>query len=242
LIACRVLESELAVLTREAPHLVRQEFLALGLHERPAQLRTALADALARAEADPAVEAVVLAYGLCGLATAGLAPRRCPLVIPRAHDCITLLLGSRERYAACMRAEPGTYWFSPGWLRAGRNIGPERDASLLLEYTGRYGAGPAADLVAFERECLAHHTCGAYVDLGLGDHRDDLRQVEHCTQAMGWRYVRHAGDPALLRALLHGPWDEARFLTVQPGARIAHAIDDRIVRAVPLPAGPARPP
>jgi hypothetical protein len=47
---------------------------------------------------DPARhEAVLLGYGLCNNGVVGLhAP--VPLVISRAHDCITLLLGSRERY------------------------------------------------------------------------------------------------------------------------------------------------
>src|SRR5512133_3659931 len=81
LIACRVLETELAHFLPQASHVVGTEFLDVGLHDRPGFLRTALDAALARAEDDPAVEAVALVYGVCGLGTVGLRPARCPLVI-----------------------------------------------------------------------------------------------------------------------------------------------------------------
>ena len=32
---------------------------------------------------------------------------------------------------------------------------------------------------------------------------------------------------------MDGPWDEARFLTVPPGNRIAASFDDGIIKAVP---------
>ena len=41
---------------------------------------------------------MVLAYGLCGGVTAGLHAGSITLVIPRAHDFITIFLGSRDRY------------------------------------------------------------------------------------------------------------------------------------------------
>ena len=43
------------------------------------------------------IEAIVLAYGLCGRGTAGLRPLRHKLVIPRAHDCITVFMGNCKR-------------------------------------------------------------------------------------------------------------------------------------------------
>ena len=58
-------------------------------------------------------DAVVMVYGLCGRATAGITARDVPVVIPRAHDCITLFLGSRARYSEQHENQPGTYWYSP---------------------------------------------------------------------------------------------------------------------------------
>jgi len=239
LIACRVLEAEITALAQGAAHIVRREFFEIGLHDQPTGLRSLLAGAIGRAEDDPGVRQVVLGYGLCGLALMDLAPRRCPLVVPRAHDCITLYLGSKERYAAQMRDEPGTYWYSPGWNRARRVPGPEREAMLRAEYTAKFGAEEAEALIDVECDAFAQHTTAGYTDLGLpGDDRD-RRYAEECAKSLGWRFQRHAGDSTLLRDLLHGPWDSERFLVVQPGERIAHTADATIVKAVP--AGAAAP-
>jgi len=55
-------------------------------------------------------DAIVLAHGLCGEATAGLRAGSIPLVVPRSHDCITIFLGSRDRYTTEFTGNPGTYW------------------------------------------------------------------------------------------------------------------------------------
>ena len=232
-IACRVLEAEIAALTLGATHIVRREFFEVGLHDQPTGLRTRLAAAIERAEDDSAVRQVALVYGLCGLALVGLAPRRCPLVVPRAHDCVTLFLGSKERYAARMRDEPGTYWYSPGWNRDRRVPGPEREAKLRAEYTAKFGAEEAEALLEMERSAFAHHTSAGYVDLGLPGDDEHRRYAEQCAISLGWRFQSNAGDATLLRDLLHGPWDNERFLMVHPGERIAHAVDAAIVKAVP---------
>ncbi len=235
LIACRVLEAEIEALSKGAAHIVRREFFEIGLHDQPTRLRSLLAGAIGRAEDDPRVRQVILVYGLCGLALADLAPRRCPLVVARAHDCITLFLGSRERYAESMRDEPGTYWYSPGWNKARRVPGPEREAMLRAEYTAKFGAEEAEALLEMERSAFAQHSTAGYTDLGLPGDEEDRRYAERCARSLGWRFRGHSGDPSLLRDLLHGPWDDGRFLTVRPGERIAHTADAAIMRAVPAP-------
>ncbi len=234
LIACRVLEAEIALLADGAAPVVRREFFEIGLHDQPPVLHAHLAGAIERAEADPAVQRIVLVYGLCGLALVNLASRRCPVTVPRAHDCVTLYLGSKERYAAAMRAEPGTYWYSPGWSRARRVPGPEREAMLRAEYTTRFGEEDAAALLEIERESFALHTCAGCTDLGAAGDDGWRDYAGSCARALGWRFQHHTGDASLLRDLLHGPWDDERFLTLRPGERIAHSPDDRIVRAAPV--------
>lgn len=233
LIACRVLEQEIAAFTESATHIVRREFFPIGLHDQPTVLRTQLAEAIARAEADPAVETVVLVYGLCGLALVDLAPRRCPVVVPRAHDCVTLFLGSKERYAACMRADPGLYWYSPGWSRDKRVPGPDREAQLRTAYTEKFDAEGAEILLEMERGTFARRTGAGYTDLGLPGDDQHHDYAARCAKYLGWTLTPHPGDPSLLRDLLHGPWDDARFLVVPPGRRIAFSADDAVVKAVP---------
>ena len=90
-------------------------------------------------------------------------------------------------------------------------------------------------LLEMEREAFAHHTCAGYTDFGLPGDDDQRRYAVQCAQSFGWRFEHHPGDPSLLRDLLHGPWDAARFLVVPPGRRVAQAIDARVMQDVPVP-------
>jgi hypothetical protein len=233
-ISCRVFEAELAALTVGSTHIVRHDTFEMGLHDMPDVLRARLTTAIARSEAAPEVEAIVLVYGLCGRALVDLAPQRCPLIVPRVHDCIGLFLGGNARHSACLRAEPGTYWYSPGWNRERRVAGPDREAKLREEYGRRFGSEEAEALLEMERAAFAHNTCAGYTDFRLPGDVEQERYAKQCAESLGWRFDYHPGDPTLLRDLLHGPWDDERFLIVRRGTRIAHSVDDRVIRAVPV--------
>src|SRR5690554_3489884 len=97
-ITCSVLEDEVRHFLQGLTHIVRVEQLPQGLHNEPARLRRELQAAVTRIEADPAVEAIILGYGLCSRGIEDVVTERVPMVIARAHDCITLLLGSRQAY------------------------------------------------------------------------------------------------------------------------------------------------
>jgi|GEM_PF-4114837 len=69
-----------------SPHIVDVELLERGLHDQPADLRAQLQARIDAASAE-AYDAILLAYGLCGQATAGIrAPLGgCRVVVPRAR-------------------------------------------------------------------------------------------------------------------------------------------------------------
>jgi hypothetical protein len=64
-----------------SPHIVDVELFRLGLHNEPKNLCVRLQAHIDAVQGQP-YDAVLLAYGLCGQATAGLAARDIPLVIP----------------------------------------------------------------------------------------------------------------------------------------------------------------
>ena len=61
-------------------------------------------------------------------ATAWPGWRRGPslLVLPRAHDCITLLMGSRSEFESYFQDHPGVYYRSTGWVERGADLEPLR--------------------------------------------------------------------------------------------------------------------
>jgi hypothetical protein len=128
-VGCEVLARPLYLCAARSPHVVDVSSLRPGLHDTPAELRGRL-----QAEIDatgPEYDAVVLAYGLCGGATAGLAAGEIPMVVPQAHDCSTIFLGSRDRYQAEFTADPGTYWYATDYVERGE-AGPGGARTGLL--------------------------------------------------------------------------------------------------------------
>ena len=96
LISCEVLFREMCHAVARSPHQVNVRFLSKGLHDQGgAGMRRALQQKI---DESPDCDAILLGYALCGNGLHGLEARRTPLVMPRAHDCIALLMGSRAAY------------------------------------------------------------------------------------------------------------------------------------------------
>ena len=234
-IACAVLEDETRHFARDMPHVREIVILPQGLHREPLGLQRELQAAIDRLEALPEVEAIALVYGLCSRGVENLRHERCPLVIARAHDCVTLFLGSKERYAAYASEHPGTYWYTPGWIKTGTQPGPDRAANRRAEYAGKFDADDVEYLVDMDRQGLAHYTQATYVDIGVGATAEGMAYTRNCADCLGWSFERVNGDPSLLRDLLAGHWDEQRFLVVPPRHFIRFTVADSIVEAVPEP-------
>ena len=228
LIACDVFQEELSALGGENPPWQRIDYLEMGLHDRPDDLRRQIQARITGIEADPGIHTIVLAYGLCGNGLLRIRAGRCPLVLPRAHDCISILLGGPEPHNKILQANPGTYFYSPGWVRAKRVPGPDRGDYVRELYAERYPDDPemVEELIEMDAEAFAHHSCAAYVDLTENQKAENY--CRDCARHLGWEFKRLKGDPALLRDLLRGDWDERRYLTVPPGAEIRMGTDAQL--------------
>ncbi len=194
-VLCRVLEDEIAHLARDAPQVVHLEHLPQGLHDDPPRLRVEVQAAIDRVEANTLADVIVLGYGVCSRGTEGLRTSRCRLVMPRAHDCITLLLGSKERYAKYASEHPGTYWYSPGWNRHHLPPGPERHARLLADYRARFGDDNAQYLMETEQHWFHTYDRATWVDLGLTATDADVAYTCRCANWLGWHFDQQKGNP-----------------------------------------------
>lgn len=233
LLACRVFEDEIAAHMPPGARVGPVRYFEVGLHDHPENLRRELQDAILAFDSDDTIGAVVLAYALCGRGTAGLRAGRHPLVIPRAHDCMTVFMGSKEAYAAHQSQTPDAYYFTPGWMREKRTPGPARLDSLRKEFSEKFDPDDVEFLIQSERDVWARHGRAVYMDLGT----PGSEACEACARAdaawLGWQFERLPGDPSLLRDLLAGNWNDARFQVVPPGGRLAHSPDAMIFRADP---------
>lgn len=234
-LACAVVARELARVSGDAA--VDLRLLPQGLHERPERLRAALQAEIDRLDADAAARgapaghpAIALAYGLCGTGTAGLRSARHRLVLPRAHDCATLVLGCRRRYRAAFDERPASYWCTPGWADHGALPSEARLEADERELAARHGKEAAAYLLELERAALARYARCAFVAWPGLEHRAQREAARRTAAERGWRLEELTGDPTLLADLVAGRWDE-RFLVLEPGRTAAPAADARVVVA-----------
>jgi hypothetical protein len=240
-LACEALAREAYLCAARSPHVIDVEIYRLGLHRDPADLRARLqarideaAGAVAAGEEE--WDAVVMAYGLCGKSTAGLVARGVPLVLPRAHDCITLYLGSRERYNEQFREYPGTYWYTLDYCeRSQGRVSLSADADMEMEatyeeYVEKYGEDNAEYLMEVMGAWREHYDRAAFIDMGVGETTAVVAKTQEDARNKGWAYEQLAGDLILVRRLLEGDWDED-FLVLQPGEQVTMTYDHAVVDA-----------
>ena len=134
-IACGVFEPYLEQLSSESEHHIDLKVLDAGLHSRPNDLRLLVQTEIDEASRTGGYDAVILFYGLCGRGTANLVSRDIPVIIPRAHDCITLFLGSAEAYLKQFHKNPGTFYHTLGWIDKKINPKNREAAELYHNYT-----------------------------------------------------------------------------------------------------------
>jgi hypothetical protein len=241
LIACEIFYRELCAAVAKSINQIDVEFLPKGLHDigQPG-MSARLNEALAAVDASR-YEAVLLGYALCSNGLLGLEAKKIPLIVPRAHDCITLFLGNKERYLEYFQRNPGTYFKTSGWIERGRGLAQswgesiQNQAGMTKSYEellAKYGEDNAKFL--YDQLCNMTRNYKKITFIEMGVEPDDRfeRQARSEAASLGWAYDKLQGDMSLIQDLLDAHWDENRFLTVPPGCRIAPSYDERIIKSI----------
>lgn len=235
LFSCNVFKRELEYLCPHSEHTLEVEFLELGEHAHPRELRRKLQE---RIDAVEGVDAILLGYGLCGTATEGVTARHVPLVLPRSHDCCGILLGSRKRFEELFSAMPsspfgsvgfvehGEYYFSDGEMLFGDGYDAlveqygEDDARYIWETMHPKLDGQLVPISFISSPGIPCEEAKASCRAKAEEEGREFRELD--------------GDLRLLRMLVSGEWPEEEFLTVRPGETIAQVGDwDRILKVIP---------
>jgi hypothetical protein len=245
-LACKALFRELTFLSAVSDNVIDLTCFHWGLHDIPGAIVKALQAEIDSIDSGEDIhttyppyerpfDAILLGYGLCSNGIIGLSSKHYPLVIPRAHDCITLFLGSKERYQELYdQSSGGTLWYSPGWLESAAIIGEECHNLMIKRYTDKYGEQTAREMVEnYERWQYNYTHLGLiewpeFAGLSMATRTADF--ARQSADYAGWNLLHIPGDSSLLRDFLAGNWDEERFLIVPPGAEVENSYDDKIIQ------------
>ncbi len=220
-ITCKVMQREAYFCAARSRNVVDVVLMEQGLHDEPQRLRSEVQKALDNTcdiQGRP-YDASLLGYGLCSNGIVGLSAK-IPVVVPRGHDCITLLLGSKDRYQQYFDSHRGVYWYSAGWIESGKQPSEERYQTLLRAYKAKYGDENAQYLMEVEQGWIKEYNWAAYIDWGLVDSDQYRNYTKRCAEFLNWDYDELQGDPGLMQKFVDGQWDDGEFLVVKPGQQI----------------------
>lgn len=212
-IACRVMAQELDALLPKCPPEVSIElrYMDQQLHRTPEKMPRRI-----QAEVDRVAgyaDEILLGYGLCANGIVGVSAPRQKLCVPRVHDCVALLLGSREAYQKAFKERAGTYYITPGWVQE------KKDPLGILEneYIPRLGREAAVWGI---REELAHYTHIALIETHAADSGPLRARAMENARFLGKQYTEVKGRPDYFERILFGPHTEPDFVCMEPGEPI----------------------
>jgi hypothetical protein len=243
LIGCEILFREICWAVARSTNQIDVEFMPKGLHDIGQNgMNAELTEVLGRA-AEDGYDAILFGYGLCSNGLVGLAAGKTRLVLPRAHDCITLFLGSRQRYLEYFQDHPGVYFKTSGWIERGERLtqlgadSVQKKNGMDLSYEAlveKYGEDNAKYL--WQQLCDTTKNYGqlTFIETGIEPDGRFERQTEQRAVDLGWNYEKIRGDLSLIQRLVDGPWSDDEFLVVEPGHRVAASFEEGIIQAEPV--------
>ena len=232
LICCDVFARMVCGFISGSPHIVDVEFIPMLSHNEPAKLRAELQGRIDAAVGRKKYEKLIMGFGLCGNTTSGLT---CgiPMILPRAHDCCTMFMGSKESFMSGFGGSLSARWSSNGYY----------ERSFVADTTGYYSTeltyktnAEYLKLVEDYGEDNAEYVWttmhpqieskeAVYIRIDGFEYNDSLMEYRRYVEGEGCELKVLEGDKSFIEELVNGPWDNKKFLHVAPGEKVVPIYD-----------------
>jgi hypothetical protein len=236
ILSCAVFAREVFHSAAKAKNIIDVKIIDQGLHDTGQEHMLSKIQ-LAMNEIDTKLyDAVLLGYGLCNNGLLGI-KSNLPIVIPRAHDCIAILMGSKEKYQCIFDAFPGTFYRSSGWIEQG-GYHLENSDSLTVkmgmetyeETVAKYGKENADYLFEALDSDLRNYSKLTYIDTGVFDDTEYIAEDKKFAESKNWEFEVIQGNTSIFEKMMNGEWDEEIFQVIPPGCTIGASYDEQIIK------------
>ena len=243
ILACKIFQRELSQVIPLCPNVLDITYMQQDLHSHPNLLRDALQNEINLIESGNDLhtnrihlentDAILLGYGLCSNALVGITSTRFPLVIPRAHDCITHFMGSKERYADYFEKVKGTFFYTQGWLDLGLDIGQADIERKRSEYLERFDGDEdtVEYLLEMDKEILNNYRYVTYITWPGMPNESGIAAAKKLASETGLDVLQYEGSNRLLSDFVNGNWNEEDFLILEPGQSLQPSYDSMIIKS-----------
>ncbi len=240
-IICQVFTREMEEIIARSKHTIDLEVIPMGLHSWGAEMHSFLQERVDAVD-EAGYDAILMGYALCGRGTDGLQAGKTPLVLPRAHDCIGVLMGGDPVFNAYFQVHPATYYRTPGWVEfqtAGTDLEPPFAAgrprlgerSTLQELVAVYGEENGKFLFEQFNAFRKHYTGLTYISSPVASDEASRSGARAEAAKEGWKFEEVKGTLSILERLVNGEWSGGDVLLVPPGATIRAKMGDAILDA-----------
>lgn len=238
-IGCEIIYREACKLAASSPYRIDVEFMKKGLHDlKRQQMNERIQKAIDAVPESDGYKAILLGYARCNDGLVGLTARSIPLVIPRAHDCITFFFGGRKDYQSYFDGHPGVYYHTTGWLERNNPEIPGSQGVMQQlgldatyeEMVEKYGKENADFIVETLGDGLQNYTGICYIQMGTTNEQPFIEISKKEAQERNWTFELREGNWTLLEKFFAGKWDDD-FLIVPPGHKIVARNDGAILDA-----------
>ncbi|MHB8276181.1 MAG: DUF1638 domain-containing protein [Candidatus Humimicrobiaceae bacterium] len=232
-IVCDVMKNEFTRYKDEEENNLDCIFLEQHLHNTPDIMNKKLQEAID--SVGDSYDKILLGYGLCSNGVVGLQSGEHEILIPEVDDCISLFLGSKERYLEEFKKDPATYYLCRGWIEYGgdpyrgylvwtdqENKIPARWLGYKKVYGHKYDENTAKFLFI---EMMKNYNQVTLID--NNDLEDVHRKYASDMVAFMSRMLEREivlqeikGSSEFLGKLVNCKYDEDNFIRIKPGQKI----------------------
>ncbi len=210
-------------------------FLEQHLHDTPDKMKARLQEEIDKI--DDSYGRIILGYGLCSNGVVGLKSDKHEIVIPKVDDCISLFLGSKEKYMEEFKKDPATYYLCRGWIEYGSD--PYRGYLVNTKQEDKIPEGWIRNKERYGRKIMDEETSKFLISQMMRNYNrivlidnGDLEEVhekyardmvDFLREILGKEisFVKIKGSSVLLKKLSNKAWEDSNFIVISKGKKVA---------------------